>query len=135
MSQSIACIAYKNGKIFIAKRQNKGDMGGRWEFPGGKIEDGEKSEEAIVREMQEEFGVKVSVGQKIASGKFEHGGKECSLEVFEIFLPHDGLEKRFVLTEHDDYRWADVNEIPSLNFVDSDLAVYKDVVKWISEKY
>lgn len=135
MSQSIACIAYKNGKIFIAKRQNKGDMGGRWEFPGGKIEDGEKSEEAIVREMQEEFGVKVSVGQKIASGKFEHGGKKCGLEVFEIFLPHDGLEKRFVLTEHDDYRWAAINEIPSLNFVDSDLAVYKDVVKWISEKY
>ena len=38
MSSSIACISYKDGKVFIAKRQQKGDMGGRWEFPGGKIE-------------------------------------------------------------------------------------------------
>ena len=39
MSRSIACIDYRNGKVFIAKRQMKGDMGGRWEFPGGKIEE------------------------------------------------------------------------------------------------
>ena len=135
MSSSVACIAYKDGKIFIAKRQMKGDMGGRWEFPGGKIEEGEDFAVSIVREMQEEFGVDVRVGEQITSGTFEHGGKRCSLFVFEVFFPHDGMTERFSLTEHDDYRWADLSEIPSLNFVDSDFSVYEDVAAWLRKKY
>ena len=130
MSRSIACIDYRNGKIFIAKRQMVGDMGGRWEFPGGKIEEGEDLETAVIREMQEEFGVTVSVGQKITSGTFTHRNKPCTLDVLAIHFPHDGMKERFILTEHTDYRWADLAEIPALNFVDSDLAVYDDVKKW-----
>ena len=130
MSRSIACIDYRNGKIFIAKRQMVGDMGGRWEFPGGKIEEGEDLETAVIREMQEEFGVTVSVGQKITSGTFTHRNKPCTLDVLSIHFPHDGMNERFTLTEHTDYRWADLSEIPALNFVDSDLAVYDAVKKW-----
>ena len=84
MSRSIACIDYRDGKIFIAKRQMVGDMGGRWEFPGGKIEEGEDLETAVVREMQEEFGVTVKVGRKITSGSFTHKGKPCTLDVLEV---------------------------------------------------
>lgn len=130
MSRSIACIDYRDGKIFIAKRQMVGDMGGRWEFPGGKIEEGEDLETAVVREMQEEFGVTVKVGRKITSGSFTHKGKPCSLDVLEVTFPHDGIEKRFELTEHTDYMWTDLDSIPQLNFVDSDLSIYNDVKKW-----
>lgn len=130
MSRSIACIDYRDGKIFIAKRQMVGDMGGRWEFPGGKIEEGEDLETAVVREMQEEFGVTVSVGKKITSGSFTHRNKPCTLDVLEIHFPHDGMDQRFALTEHTDYKWVDINEIPSLNFVDSDLSVYDAVKNW-----
>ena len=130
MSRSIACIDYRDGKIFIAKRQMVGDMGGRWEFPGGKIEEGEDLQTAVVREMQEEFGVTVSVGRKITSGSFIHKGKPCTLDVLEVTFPHDGLEKKFELTEHTDYKWADIASIPELNFVDSDLSIYNDVRKW-----
>ena len=130
MSRSIACIDYRDGKIFIAKRQMTGDMGGRWEFPGGKIEEGEDLTTAVVREMQEEFGVEVSVGRKITSGSFTHKGNPCTLDVLEVKFPHDGMVERFALTEHTDYKWADINEIPSLNFVDSDLSVYDAVKKW-----
>ena len=130
MSRSIACIDYRDGKIFIAKRQMVGDMGGRWEFPGGKIEEGEDLETAVVREMQEEFGVTVKVGRKITSGTFMHKNKPCTLDVLEVTFPHDGLEKRFELTEHTDYTWADISIIPQLNFVDSDLSIYNDVKKW-----
>ena len=107
-----------------------GDMGGRWEFPGGKIEEGEDLQQAVVREMQEEFGVTVSVGKKITSGTFTHRNKPCTLDVLSIHFPHDGMKERFILTEHTDYRWADLAEIPALNFVDSDLSVYADVKKW-----
>ena len=135
MSRSIACIDYRNGKIFIAKRQMVGDMGGRWEFPGGKIEEGENLQTAVVREMQEEFGVTVTVGRKITSGSFTHKGKPCTLDVLEVSFPHDGIEKKFELTEHTDYKWADIDEIPQLNFVDSDLSIYNDVKKWCLKEY
>ena len=135
MSRSIACIDYRNGKIFIAKRQMVGDMGGRWEFPGGKIEEGEDLQTAVVREMQEEFGVTVTVGRKITSGSFTHKGKPCTLDVLEVSFPHDGIEKKFELTEHTDYKWADIEEIPQLNFVDSDLSIYNDVKKWCLKEY
>lgn len=135
MSRSIACIDYRNGKIFIAKRQMVGDMGGRWEFPGGKIEEGEDLQTAVVREMQEEFGVTVTVGRKITSGSFTHKGKPCTLDVLEVSFPHDGIEKKFELTEHTDYKWADIDEIPQLNFVDSDLSIYNDVKKWCLKEY
>ena len=130
MSRSISWIEFRDGNICIAKRQMTGDMGGRWEFPGGKIEEGEDLQQAVIREMQEEFGVTVTVGRKITTGSFTHKGKPCTLDVLEVKFPHDGLAKPFTLTEHTDYKWADINEIPSLNFVDSDLSVYEAVKKW-----
>ena len=130
MSRSIACIDYRDGKVFIAKRQMVGDMGGRWEFPGGKIEEGEDLETAVVREMQEEFGVTVTVGRKITSGSFTHKGKPCTLDVLEVTFPHDGIEKPFELTEHTDYKWEPIDSIPELNFVDSDLSIYNAVKNW-----
>ncbi len=131
MSRSIACIDYRDGKVFIAKRQNKGDMGGRWEFPGGKLDEGEDNVQAIEREMMEEFGVKVSVGDKICESTFTHKDKLCYLDAYLVTFEHDGMEKPFVLTEHTDYRWAPLEEIPTLNFVDSDLGIYPAVVKKI----
>ena len=135
MSRSIACIDYRNGNIFVAKRQMVGDMGGRWEFPGGKIEDGENLETAVIREMKEEFGVTVSVGRKITSGTFTHKNQPCSLDVLEVKFPHDGQKEKFKLTEHTEYKWVPIDSIPELNFVDSDLSIYNDVKKWcLNEK-
>lgn len=137
MSSSVACIDYRDGKVFIAKRQNVGDMGGRWEFPGGKIDAEEDCATTIQREMMEEFSVEVEVGEKIASTTFYHKNKECFLDAFFVHLKEDGLSRRFVLTEHTDYRWADIEEIPSLDFVDSDLKIYPAVLEAIrkNEKF
>lgn len=134
MSCSIACIDYRDGKIFIAKRQMVGDMGGRWEFPGGKIDANEDCKAAIIREMQEEFGIDVEVGNHITDSTFEHKGKLCYLSAYEVKFPHDGIEKPFTLTEHTDYKWVDINEIPKLNFVDSDLKIYPVVKEWCERK-
>ena len=51
MNRSIACIAFKNDKILIAHRNSSGQMCNRWEFPGGKVEEGETDSQAIIREM------------------------------------------------------------------------------------
>ena len=124
MSRSIACIDIRDGKVFLAKRQNTGDMGGRWEFPGGKIDAGEDFVTAIKREMNEEFGVEVEVFEKLCEVSFEHKGKECFVDAFRVHFAEDGLSRRFTLTEHTDYKWEAFNKIPELNFVDSDLKIY-----------
>lgn len=131
MSRSIACIDYRDGNVFIAKRQNKGDMGGRWEFPGGKLDEGEDNVQAIQREMLEEFGVNVSVGEKICESTFKHKEKLCYLDAYFVTFEHDGIEKPFVLTEHTEYKWVPLETIPELFFVDSDLDIYPSVVKKI----
>ncbi len=135
MSDSVACIAFRENKILIARRNPTGQMGGRWEFPGGKIDDGENCGQAIVREMREEFGVRVEVGEKICDGEFFHNGKNCSLHAYEIFLEHDGISRPFALTEHSEYKWIPIGEIPADNFVDSDLSIYERVKDFVEKKY
>jgi len=134
MSSSVACIAYKNNKIFIAKRKLIGDMGGKWEFPGGKIENDEAPEITIKREMQEEFGVEVTVGEKIGSASFMHRGKDCTVNAYSVQFAHDGMNIPFVLTEHTEYKWVNPLEIKQLDFVDSDLKLYPYVLKYLKIK-
>lgn len=124
---SIACIAFKDGKVLVAHRNPVGQMGGRWEFPGGKVEEGESDSVAIVREFGEEFGVQVTVLEKITEASFVHNDENVALHAWHIEVPHDGIAVPYVLTEHTDYKWVHIEDIPSLNFVDSDLLIYPAV--------
>lgn len=135
MKVSIACIAYENGKVLIAHRNNTGDMGGRWEFPGGKVDGGESDQESIVREMQEEFGMKVQVLDFITETSFYHRDKESLLHAYLIKVPHCGIENPYVLTEHSEYKWTGIDEIPVDNFVDSDLKIYPAVKEFIKRRF
>ena len=132
--KSIAGIAFEGKKIFIAHRNPTGQMGNRWEFPGGKVEEGETDEQAILREFNEEFGVNVEIGKKIAEASFKHNGKTVFLTGYSIKLPHDGLTQKFTLTEHTEYKWVELAEIPELNFVDSDMLLYSQICKYLAEK-
>ncbi len=127
---SIACIALYKNKVLIAHRLPKGDMGDRWEFPGGKVEDGEDEKTALIREFKEEFGVKVKAGELIAQGEFEHRGEKRFLHAYRIFVPHRGLLFKYTLTEHSEYKWAGFDEIKNLSFVDSDLLIYDKVQEY-----
>ena len=127
MSRSIACIDYRDGKLLVAKRIQKGDMGGRWEFPGGKIEDGEDFEAAIHREINEEFGCGVQVFEQLAYGTFIHASKECSVTAFRVSFENDGVKTPFVLTEHTETKWVNPCDIENLNFVDSDLNLFPQI--------
>ncbi|MCK9170062.1 MAG: NUDIX domain-containing protein [Treponema sp.] len=128
---SIACIAYENGRFFVAHRNPSGDMGGRWEFPGGKVEEGESDEQAVVREMSEEFGVTVTVCERIGESEFTHNGKVSKLHAYRILLPYNGMKKKFILTEHSGYDWVEPDEIQKLYFVDSDMRIYPQVLSYI----
>ena len=127
MSRSIACIDYRNGKLLIAKRKSGGDMGERWDFPGGKIEEGEDFAQAINREMLEEFGCRVKIFEQLAKADFVHNGKNCTVNAFRVEFENDGTEKPFVLTEHTQTQWVSPDQILSRHFVDSDLSLFPQI--------
>jgi 8-oxo-dGTP diphosphatase len=116
MRHSVAGIAIEEGKVFIARRKAGGDIGGKWEFPGGKVEEGESDADALRREFLEEFGVAVTVGPLLASGEFFHNGQKFALNGYRVFFASNQLR----MTEHDECRWAALDEIETLDFTDSD---------------
>lgn len=82
--QNIAVgVIWRRGRILIAKRPAEGLLGGLWEFPGGKAEDGESLEEAVVREVREELGIEVAVsGEKIAAVDHAYSHFEITLHAY-----------------------------------------------------
>lgn len=107
-------------------------MGERWEFPGGKVEDGESYQETLIREYKEEFGVDVTVGRHIADASFQHGAKTVNLEAFEVFFSED--VQKFILSEHTEVKWVAIEDIKTLPFVDSDMLLYEKVVSWYKKE-
>ncbi|MDX9957668.1 MAG: (deoxy)nucleoside triphosphate pyrophosphohydrolase [Clostridia bacterium] len=116
MPRSVAGIAIKDGLALVARRLPGGEMGGTWEFPGGKLESGEDDEQALIREFDEEFGVAVKVGRKLGQAWFEHSGKHYDLAAVMIELEQGPLELR----EHSETRWVGSTEITELRLSDSD---------------
>ena len=129
--RSVACIAINARKVLVAKRILRGQMGGRWEFPGGKVEGGEDEAAAAVREMQEEFAVEITAGEVIATATFFHNGQEVALKALRVFPAHDGVNRPYVLSEHTEYAWVDIADVESLPFVDSDLLLYPAVKAYV----
>ena len=57
------------------------------------------------------------------------------MNAYAVELEHDGIEKKYELTEHTEYKWVKPSEIPSLAFVDSDLSLYPQVMEYIKTRY
>jgi 8-oxo-dGTP diphosphatase len=116
MPRSVAGIAIRNGRVLVARRLADGDMGLRWEFPGGKVETGESDAAALVREFDEEFGIAIQVGETLGRSAFEHHCRRYVLSAVRVEVLADNLELR----EHGECRWVDGSELQDLDLVDSD---------------
>jgi 8-oxo-dGTP diphosphatase len=120
MCRSVAGIAIDDGRLFIARRKEGGSLGGKWEFPGGKLEEGEGDADALRREFLEELGVAVEVGPPLATAEFTHNKCRFLLNAYRIEFDND----EFRMTEHTEWRWITLKEIKTLDFADSDRLLF-----------
>ncbi len=127
MKESIAGIIVHDDKFLIGHRFDTGEMANRWEFPGGKVDPGETAEQAIVREFYEEMDVRVTPGELLATVEFTNKHGPARLLAYRVFGITE-LPSR--LTEHTELRWASLDEIETLDFVDSDKLLLPFLKKW-----
>ena len=80
-----AAIIDRNGKILLVKRSSKSSLPNKWEFPGGKVELGETPEDCLARELYEEFGIIVDVGNFIAESVYQYDKKTVRLMAFQVY--------------------------------------------------
>jgi 8-oxo-dGTP diphosphatase len=119
MQKVTAAVIIQNGKYLIARRQAGGSLGKKWEFPGGKVEPGETPEEGLVRELKEEFNIKVKPGKFIGSHQFKNNDKEYELMAYFTEI----IEGTITLTVHDEIQWVKAGEFDTFDIAASDKAI------------
>ncbi|MCX7779544.1 MAG: 8-oxo-dGTP diphosphatase MutT [Negativicutes bacterium] len=112
-----AAVIIRDDTVFIAKKGPHGRFAHLWEFPGGKIEDGEKPEECIVREIQEEFAITIAVAGFFAESI--HTFPEGQIRVLAYYCRWTGGE--ISAAEHEDYRWVPIGELDQYCFAPADI--------------
>jgi len=122
----VVCGVIKDadGRILTCRRGEGRHLGGLWEFPGGKVETGESPEVALARELEEELGVAVDVGEKLAAA-VEWTDGEVSIRLSAYWCGISQGEP--VALEHAEIRWCDFPELVGLEWAEADLPFVREL--------
>ncbi|PYE33273.1 8-oxo-dGTPase [Idiomarina fontislapidosi] len=112
---AVGVIKNEQGEIFIAKRLNHQHQGGKWEFPGGKVEQGEAVTEALVRELKEECNIAVTDCAPLTVVEHQYADKRVLLDVWWV-LSYTGTAQQM---EGQEYVWADIAQLDAYQFPDA----------------
>jgi 8-oxo-dGTP diphosphatase len=119
MQQVTAAILMRDERLLLAKRATNSALAGLWELPGGKVEAGETSEECLVREMREELGVAIKVGELFATSEYEydHG----SFEVLAFFA--ELVEGDLTARVHETFAWFSRTDLARIELAPADVPI------------
>ena len=121
-----AAIKAENGKgqpIIFATQRGYGDLKGGWEFPGGKIEEGETPQEALKREIMEELDTEISVGDLIDTIEYDYPTFHLSMDCFWCQIVKGDL----VLKEHEAAKWLSKDELDSVEWLPADVTLISGI--------
>ena len=108
----------------IAKRQKEDALGGKWEFPGGKIEEGETPEQCLHRELLEEFGIETTIHRLLCVVPYSYMIGSILLYAYEVTQSEGDLN----LKVHDEVKWAEMSDLDKYDFLEADKLVIEKLV-------
>ena len=114
----------ENGEpIIFATQRGYGDLKGGWEFPGGKIEEGETPKEALKREIMEELETEIVVGELIDTIEYDYPAFHLSMDCFWAEI----LSGNLVLKEHEAAKWLKKDELKSVEWLPADVTLIEKI--------
>ena len=128
-----AGVLFEGGKVLITKRPEGKHLAGAWEFPGGKVEEGEDPKDALVRELREEIGVEATVGRAldVTFWRYEDDGKSVLLLFYEVTrAPQSPPPKPLTVA---DVKWALAADLDPKLFPPADVPILEVVRARLSE--
>ena len=121
----VAGIIINQNKILIGKRKDKDIGGGKWEFPGGKIEVGETNREALERELYEELGISAKIGKELMN--YEHMFKTTIYNIsFMEIIDCDGEIRN---NAHSEIKWVKFSNLPEYDLISGDDRFIQSLLK------
>jgi 8-oxo-dGTP diphosphatase len=124
MKRVVAGLIVQDGKLLVCQRTRHQTMPLKWEFPGGKIEEGEQPRDALRRELDEELGIAATIGDEVARIQHEYpSGGMVELRFYVVREFKGELENRIFR----DMQWAKPKDLPKFNFLEADLTLVKDL--------
>ena len=112
------------GRLLACRRPEGKHLGGKWEFPGGKVEDGESPAAALLRELAEELGIQVETGQRLTPVVWDYGRGPIRLHPFVCRIVSGELHPH----EHSEIRWCPREGLRALDWADADRPI---LAEWL----
>jgi mutator protein MutT len=114
-----AALVFRDGKLLITKRHDDAHLGGLWEFPGGKREPNETFEQCLARELHEELGIEVTIGELLESVTHEYPERTVHLKFFRcVWLRHEPRPLGCV-----DLAWVNCKNLSDYEFPEADASL------------
>ena len=120
-----AVIVGRDGRILACQRDDARHLGGLWEFPGGKVEDGETAERALIREIKEEIGVEIQLTGTYSPVSWDYEARSIKLHPYRCVIVA-GEPKAL---EHQDMCWCRLDELTALKWAGADLPIVEEILR------
>lgn len=125
----VAAIILNEGTVFATQR-GYGTFKDGWEFPGGKIEENETPQEALVREIREELDTEIAVGDLFDTVEYDYPDFHLSMKCYICTVVSGNL----VLKEHEAARWLDRENLDSVDWLPADLDLIRKLKEYLGEQ-